>query len=212
MRGGKRPPSRHGKGIRGAVNYHINYNYYRDALPGCRGTRTALSVLLSILASSHLFASASVSLGWDPETDPSITGYRLYCGINSGVYSQTIEVGNATSASVSNLVDGATYYFAVTAYDSSAAESAPSNEVAYAVPSPSPTPPPDPSPTPTATPTPTPVPSATPTPTPEATPTPTPTLTPTPTPTPSPSLTPTPTPLPSPTPTPTPSSSKRGRK
>src|SRR4051812_45887795 len=206
MRGGKRPPSRHGKGIRGAVNYHINYNYYRDALPGCRGTRTALSVLLSILASSHLFASASVSLGWDPETDPSITGYRLYCGTNSGVYSQTIEVGNATTASVSNLVDGATYYFAVTAYDTAAAESAPSNEVAYAVPAPSPTPIPEPSISPTPTPTPTPSDTATPTPTPAASPSPTPDVTPTPRPTitpspsPSPSLTPTPTATPTPTP------------
>src|SRR5258708_4676998 len=129
-------------------------------------------------------AAQSVSLAWDANTASDIVGYRLYTGTASGVYTQQIEVGNNTSTSVSNLVDGTTYFFAVTDYNTSGVESASSNEVSYTAP--------------TATPTPTP------TPTPDQSPTPTPTPTPSPTPTPTPTLTPTPTPPPTPTPTPTP--------
>lgn len=74
---------------------------------------------------------------------------------------------------VSNLVDGFTYFFVITAYDSNALESPPSNEIAFATPgaSPIPTPTPTPFPTPTPTPTPTPIlPPPTPTPTPSSTP------------------------------------------
>ncbi|MFL6414424.1 MAG: hypothetical protein ACJ74Y_01985, partial [Bryobacteraceae bacterium] len=61
---------------------------------------------------------------------------------------------NVTSATVSGLADATTYYFAVTAYNSSYGESMPSNEVscltAGTPPSPTPTPTATPSPTPTS--------------------------------------------------------------
>src|ERR1700737_3700494 len=148
------------------------------------------------------FLRAEVTLAWDPDSDPAVVGYRLHSGTTSGVYTQTMEAGNATSILVSNLVAGQTYYFAVTAYNSSAVESAFSNQVSYTAPGSSPTPTPTPSPTagPSPTPTPTSSPSATPTPTPVPTPSLTPT--PTPSPTPSPSISPSPSVTPSPTPTP----------
>ncbi len=62
-----------------------------------------------------------------PLTD--LSGYKIYYGTASGNYSQTIDVGGITSSTVSNLTDGTTYYFAVTAYDTSGNESAYSNEV-----------------------------------------------------------------------------------
>ena len=64
-------------------------------------------------------AAQSVSLAWDANTASDIVGYRLYTGTASGVYTQQIEVGNNTSTSVSNLVDGTTYFFAVTDYNTS---------------------------------------------------------------------------------------------
>jgi hypothetical protein len=81
-----------------------------------------------------VFAVASVVMQWDASTDPSVTGYKFYLGTASGVYGAGVDVGNATSYTVKNLLSGHTYYFAVTAYNSSGQESAYSNEVAYAVP------------------------------------------------------------------------------
>lgn len=146
--------------------------------------------------------SQSVTLAWDASSAPGVSGYRLYAGTTSGIYTQQIEVGNNTSTVVSNLADGTTYFFAVTDYNASGLESSHSNEVSYASAAATPTP----APTPVASPTPTPAISPSATPNPSATPTPTPTILPTPTPAPSPSPTPalTPTPTPTPTPLPTP--------
>jgi Fibronectin type III domain len=82
----------------------------------------------------------AATLSWDPSSSLNIAGYRLHCGVTKGVYIQTIEVGNATSILVSNLVAGKTYFFVVTAYNTMGLDSAPSNEVSYLVPSSSPTP------------------------------------------------------------------------
>jgi hypothetical protein len=83
-------------------------------------------------------------LAWNPSSSLNIAGYRLLSGTTSGVYSQTIEIGNVTSILVSNLVIGKTYFFVVTVYNTMGVESAPSNEVSYLVPSSSPTPTPTP--------------------------------------------------------------------
>ena len=73
-------------------------------------------------------------MAWDPSSDPSVVGYRLYQGGESLVYTNVVDVGNATLATITALVPGSTYYFAVTAYDSSGLESAFSGEIAYTVP------------------------------------------------------------------------------
>jgi hypothetical protein len=53
----------------------------------------------------------------------------IHYGTASGTYSQGIDVGNTTSYTVSNLIDGQTYYFAVTTYNAAGDESVDSNEV-----------------------------------------------------------------------------------
>ena len=78
-------------------------------------------------------ASQSVTLAWDPSPDADITGYRLKYGTSSGSYTQSLQVGNTTTATVPNLTAGATYFFAVTAFNSASMESAPSNEVTFIV-------------------------------------------------------------------------------
>jgi hypothetical protein len=87
--------------------------------------------LTILVCSAFEVEAAVVTLAWDLSSSPNIGGYRLYSGTTSGVYSQTIEVGYATSILVSNLVTGKTYFFVVTAYDTTGVESAPSNEVSY---------------------------------------------------------------------------------
>jgi hypothetical protein len=68
-----------------------------------------------------------------------------------GSYSQIIDVGNTTIATVSNLAAGLTYYFVVTDYNTVGLESAPSNPVSLTAtpngPSPSGPPPSNPPPT-----------------------------------------------------------------
>ncbi len=87
-----------------------------------------------LAAAVSAFATGSVTLAWMPSADASVVGYNLYYGGASGVYTNTIHAANTTNAIVSGLMDGATYYFAATAYDSSGVESPFSNEATYAVP------------------------------------------------------------------------------
>lgn len=87
-----------------------------------------LFVLLGYHASAH--AASSVTLAWDA-SDPGVAGYNVYYGTGSGAYTQVVDAGNQTSATISNLSDGSTYYFAVTAYDPNGLESLPSGEVSY---------------------------------------------------------------------------------
>ena len=90
--------------------------------------------LIILVCSAFEVEAAVVTLAWDLSSSPDIAGYRLYSGTTSGVYSQTSELGNATSTLVSNLVTGKTYFFVVTAYNTMGVESAPSNEVSHLAP------------------------------------------------------------------------------
>ncbi|MBW2581115.1 MAG: fibronectin type III domain-containing protein, partial [Deltaproteobacteria bacterium] len=75
--------------------------------------------------------SAQVTLTWDPNTETNLAGYKVYCGTASRDYDVTVDVGSQTSYTLSNLEEGKTYYFAVTAYDTSGNESNFSGEVSY---------------------------------------------------------------------------------
>jgi Fibronectin type III domain len=96
-----------------------------------------LTAVLMILVGSVWSIQAiaqSVTLRWDPNPAPNVAGYRVYCGTTGGVYTQQINVGAATATVMSNLSPGKTYVFVVTDYNVAGRESAPSNEVSYAVP------------------------------------------------------------------------------
>src|SRR3984893_90048 len=73
----------------------------------------------------------NVTLAWDPILQQDLAGYRVHWGMVSGDYTQETDVGNTTTAVVSNLTAGTTHFFAVTAYNTSGLESLPSNEVSY---------------------------------------------------------------------------------
>ena len=106
-----------------------------------------ISLLLLLLDCSVLLAG-SATLSWDAPTTNSdgtpltdLAGYKIYYGTDSANYTEIIDTGNTTSYQVNNLTDGLTYYFAVTAYDTSGNESAFSNEVSKTIQSADTTPP-----------------------------------------------------------------------
>ena len=87
------------------------------------------------LCSSALFAGET-TLSWDaPSTNTDgtpltdLAGYIIHYGTATGDYSQSIDTGNVTTYQVTNLTDGITYYFTVTAYDTYLNESDYSNEI-----------------------------------------------------------------------------------
>lgn len=94
------------------------------------------SIFLAGLALSHvrLAWGNSVTLAWNTSTSTSVAGYHVYQGGVTGTYTNTVNAGNTTNTTLSGLVAGATYYFAVTDYDSNGLESPYSNEVIYQVP------------------------------------------------------------------------------
>ena len=72
---------------------------------------------------------SQTTLSWSPSTTAGVVGYKIYIGTASGVYTQSVDVGNVTTYSVGGLTSGVVYYFAVTAYGANGNESAYSNEV-----------------------------------------------------------------------------------
>jgi hypothetical protein len=76
----------------------------------------------------------SVSFAWDPSPDTNVVGYLVEYGTTSGDYSSEVDVGTNTSATLSGLEDGLTYYIVVVAYDAESDQSAPSGEISVTVP------------------------------------------------------------------------------
>ena len=76
----------------------------------------------------------SVTLAWDLSIDPTVVGYKIYYGVASRTYTSMVDVGNATSVTISGLVEGTTYFFAATAYNTLGLESDYSDELSYTVP------------------------------------------------------------------------------
>lgn len=73
-----------------------------------------------------------VTLAWDANIEPDIAGYRVYHGSESRSYSETVDVGNETTAIIDlSIGQGETRHFAVTAYNTFGLESDYSEEVVY---------------------------------------------------------------------------------
>ncbi len=80
--------------------------------------------------------AAQLTFTWYPNSEPHLAGYKLHYGETSGKYTSTVDIGNKTSYTVSDLQGGKIYYFAVTAYDTTGTvKSEFSNEVSAIIPS-----------------------------------------------------------------------------
>jgi len=73
----------------------------------------------------------SLTLRWAAERDPNVTGYRLYWGPASGVYTNSVDVGSPSRVELEATVTvyGPLNYFGLTAYDRLGNESGYSNEI-----------------------------------------------------------------------------------
>jgi len=86
-----------------------------------------------------------VTLQWDANTEPDRAGYRIYYDIDTGppydgavtaedsspidVKIADVEAGDTVQYTLTGLEDGETYFFTVTAYNTSGSESGYSNKV-----------------------------------------------------------------------------------
>jgi hypothetical protein len=75
--------------------------------------------------------AGQVTLGWEPNTEPDLAGYKIYYGNSSRNYTRITDVKDKTAASliITGLIEGQTFYFAATAYNTSGLESNYSAEV-----------------------------------------------------------------------------------
>jgi hypothetical protein len=90
-----------------------------------------------VLAFSYLGSVTSVlagdiTLAWNTNPEPTVTGYKVHYGTSSRSYGVSMSAGNVTSYKVTGLGSGS-YYFAITAYDTSGHESGLSNEVSATI-------------------------------------------------------------------------------
>ena len=90
-------------------------------------------VLLMLLFSAQNVHSADVTFTWDPNSEPDILGYRIFCrqeGLSYD-YDNPVWEGIETTCTIYNLDENTTHYFVARAFDTSDNESADSNEVCY---------------------------------------------------------------------------------
>ena len=98
---------------------------------------SALLAFLVVLLSVTISFAAQVTLEWDANFEPTISGYNVYYGKSSRDYDVTLDVGNWTTVTIADLEDDESYYFAVTAYNTDGFESGYSSEVCISCESPS---------------------------------------------------------------------------
>ena len=92
-----------------------------------------------LVATSLLFCSsalaAHIDLAWNPNSEPDLAGYIVYYGSFSKAYTESVDIGNATSVRITGLAEDTEYFLALTAYNIYGVESNFSAEVSgYAAP------------------------------------------------------------------------------
>ena len=92
----------------------------------------AILLMIFVWVMPRQVHAAEVTLAWDPNEESDVQGYVVYYGTDSMTYSDSIDVETATRHTLLGLVEGETYYIAVTAYTTSC-ESDFSDEVDYQV-------------------------------------------------------------------------------
>jgi hypothetical protein len=85
-------------------------------------------MFIPFLFAASLLAG-EITLQWNSNSEADLNGYYVYYGKTSRQYGVPIKIGNSTNYTVPNLDAGSSYYFAVTALDTSGNESGFSTEI-----------------------------------------------------------------------------------
>jgi hypothetical protein len=93
--------------------------------------QSALILTAAILSTPLPLFPTSVTLGWQPNQEQDLAGYRLFYGTKSGAYDVSVDAGNTIEHTVDGLDIGTRYYFSLKAYDTSGNESGFCEEVSY---------------------------------------------------------------------------------
>ena len=117
----------------------VDFSKATDRLSRILSHVKAIAVILCIAQIHHPLeasgqtptASYHVNLAWDTHPDPEVNAYRIHYGTARGVYTASIAVGNNTQTTIPGLAEGVTYFFAITALNTSGLESGFSNEVSF---------------------------------------------------------------------------------
>lgn len=95
------------------------------------GALAGMALAACLLSASPARAATEVILSWDANTEPDLAGYRIRYGSSPGnhtlgffQFSRT-----TTTATITGLTAGTTYYFVAHAFDYANNESLPSNEI-----------------------------------------------------------------------------------
>ena len=89
----------------------------------------ASGILLSVV---HLAEADTVTLGWDPNTEADLDGYKLYYGNSprsQNPYTETVPINDKNATTWQITLPTGVYYFALKAVDLAGNESGFSNEV-----------------------------------------------------------------------------------
>lgn len=73
----------------------------------------------------------TLTLAWDQNSEPDLAGYKLYIRKSSLKDHKVIDLGLTTRYTISIFMDGAPFFFTITAYNQKGLESGFSNEVQY---------------------------------------------------------------------------------
>jgi hypothetical protein len=82
-----------------------------------RLVKYCVAVLSTLLLTVAVAAAGPVTIAWDANPEPDVAGYLVSYGTAPGAYGTTIDVGPATTWTLTDGVDGRTYYFTVQAYN-----------------------------------------------------------------------------------------------
>lgn len=98
-------------------------------------------LILSLTAQAQTNTYGSATLAWSPSPGTNVIAqYKIYYGVASGTYTNSISAGTNLTLTVTSLRRGVRYYFAATAKDTQGLESDYSLEVSAAIPAPPPPP------------------------------------------------------------------------
>jgi len=100
---------------------------------GATNSPRTVPVTLTLTTPPGPPSSGTATLTWGTSPSGNVAGYMVYVGTSSGVYGPSFNAGNVTSYQVINLTGGQTYFFAVTAYNTSGIESGFSNEATKSI-------------------------------------------------------------------------------